>query len=189
MKKKKTFIVDIPEVTAQELYQKTGNKLGEGKLLYNIDWYENEPFFTTEKSRAGHYEIEVELLEESRNKTHVEQDELLRKNKAIRFNFAEVLYIAIEYYKQTGNYWLPNGYYWTCSLSSDGGLVVFGACAAVGANVDDWLPRVSGVHLGVVLSRSVEVTGESVDSVSPTSWLDLEKRVTRLEKLFNPNLL
>jgi hypothetical protein len=28
-----------------------------------------------------------------------------------------------------------------------------------------------------------------VDSVSPTSWLDLEKRVTRLEKLFNPNLL
>ena len=49
----KTIIVNFPSITAEEIYKKSKNKVGRDKLLYNINWYKNEDFFTKEKTRKG----------------------------------------------------------------------------------------------------------------------------------------
>ncbi|MCX6713701.1 MAG: hypothetical protein NTV48_01180 [Candidatus Vogelbacteria bacterium] len=43
--------------TAQGLHDRLGNKLGEGKLLYKVDWYGGDPIYTEEKSAVAHWRV------------------------------------------------------------------------------------------------------------------------------------
>ncbi len=55
------MLVNFPKKTAKEIYEECGKKLGKGKLLYDIDWYKNEDFFTKEKCRESTREIITDL--------------------------------------------------------------------------------------------------------------------------------
>lgn len=142
----------IPKITMKEIYEQSGNKTSQSTpLLYNIDWYKNEVFFTTETSREGWYEVSKELMPESRDKTWEEQEKILKGG--IRLNAAEILYVLYAYEKEFKTK-LLNGfnYHWTGSRSSRGDLVDVGGFGEDGARVGDDDPSGRRGSLGVCLA-------------------------------------
>lgn len=146
--------VNFPNKTAKEIMDECGNKLGNGKLLYNTNWYENEDFFTKEKCRPGVRYVSKDLIGKGKNWN--ECSALLKdgEREIEMLNFAEALYFVQEYYKQTNSYPWAGDWSWTSSRSSDGRLVGLGLCDAVGVGVDCFDPRSSDSYLGVCFSRS-----------------------------------
>lgn len=145
-----TKTITFPSITTQEIYEKSKNKVGEDKLLYNIDWYKKENFFTKEKTRKGKREVTFEL--QHLGKSWSECDKLKGNNDFL--NFAEVVYLVWKYpeFREM----LERNYTWTSSRASDGGLVHFGYSDADGAYVDRWSPDIVYGSLGVAFSRSPE---------------------------------
>lgn len=147
--------VNFPNKTAKEIMDECGNKLGNGKLLYNTNWYENEDFFTKEKCRPGVRYVSKDLIGKGKNWN--ECSALLKdgEREIEMLNFAEALYFVQEYYKQTNSYPWAGDWSWTSSRSSLGRLVCLGGCDAGGVYVvyDD--PGHSGSCLGVCFSKAV----------------------------------
>ena len=177
IKQKNTIIVDFPEMTAEQIYEESGNKAGKNKLFYNTSWYKNEDFFTKEKTRKGKREIILELqyVDESWN----ECDRL--RGDLEMLNFAEVMYLL---WKKKEMRVLLNSsnnicYTWASSRSTDGYLVYLGSFDSEGVYGNGWRPDYRHGYLGVSLSRSVETL---VSSDSPFD--SLEKRVRALETKF-----
>lgn len=139
--------VNFPNKTAKEIMDECGNKLGNGKLLYNTNWYENEDFFTKEKCRPGVRYVSKDLI--GKGKDWNECAALLKDEM---LNFAEALYFVQEYYKQTNSYPWNSDWSWTSSRSSRGSLVDLGECDAGGVGVGNFVPRRSYSGLGVSYS-------------------------------------
>lgn len=148
-------LIYIPAISAKEVYEKTGNKLLDGKLLYDIDWYKDEVFFS-EKAKAGWYIVGKELIPETRNKTYAEQDEILTRLGSGRLSVAEICYFVWAYSSTEKRVLSDWEYHWSSSRSSGGNLVSFGRADAEGAYLAGWEPDDASVNLGVVLSRSLD---------------------------------
>ena len=166
----KTITVKFPSITAQEIYKKSKNKVGDDKLLWNIDWYKDEDFFTKEETRKGKREIVLEIQHLGRSWNECNS----LKGSSEMLNFAEVTYLAWKYpeFRKLLEY----KYTWTSSRASDGRLVDFGSSDADGAYVHGWTPGSVNGYLGVAFSRSLD----SLNSESGN--FDLENRVKNLEK-------
>src|SRR3990167_7377330 len=143
------YEVDFPEMTAKEIYEQSDNKLGNGKLLYDIDRYKNEDFFLKEKTRPGKRLVLKNVI--GVGKDWNECQALVKEKGGEMLNFAEVLYVIWKY---PG--FLENMYTWTSSRSSVGFLVNVGEADAGGASVDGWEPDLSDSDLGVVFLRSLD---------------------------------
>ena len=64
--------------TMRQLYNVFGNKLGKGKLLYNIDWYREDLFYTSEKSPDWHWRLtSKEVIPNSTKQDYLQQTRLL----------------------------------------------------------------------------------------------------------------
>ncbi len=138
-KTEKTF----PSLTAKEIIEQCNNTVDGGKVLYDIDWYEDENFYTKEKCRPISMEFtELKHIGKSWNKCN----ELGKM-----FNFAEVVYL-LEHNKNFREM-LKENYIWTSSRASDGGLVRVGRFGAGGARVVRRAPDYSDGRLGVAFNK------------------------------------
>ncbi len=65
-------------LTMKSMNEKVGGKAADGnKLLWKIDWYKDEPFFTNESVSSGWKLVSKEIIPETKNKNYLEQTEIL----------------------------------------------------------------------------------------------------------------
>lgn len=164
---KKAFGIDItsksPNVTLKEnehlIYQlplsmkEMREKYQLGKLLYDVDWYKDEPFYT-EKLEEG-WVIITDIVAGSKGKNWDAQEELKPKDYT-RTSPAQILYHLALKYAETGEYsqW---EYEWSGDRSSGGSLVRVGNFDGDGASVSYDQPGRAYVYLGVSFSRSLNI--------------------------------
>jgi len=146
----RTIIVDFPEKTMKEICEETGNKAGSGKLLYDTAWYENEDFFTKEKTRKGKRIVSLELKHLGKSWNEIVamgmENEMLTP--------AEVTYLLayVPEYREVLKGWK---YTWTSGRASDGSFVVVGLFDSDGAIVLSNRPDDSSSFIGVSFSKIV----------------------------------
>lgn len=148
---KKEDYITFPEKTAKEIIEECSNKVGDGKLIHNTEWYKNEDFLNKEKCRPRTIKIPTEI--EHMGKSWDEVNKL-----GELFNFAEIVYMLREsdsfrkllaYPNENKAWWT-----WTNSRDSDGDLLYVGIFGSNGSSVNSWRPRDSDSYLGVCFSRS-----------------------------------
>ena len=162
--------ITFPNKTAKQLYEECGNKLGKGKLLYDIDWYKNEDFFTKEKCRKGTREIITDLTP-TLCKTWGECSHLGQM-----LNFAELLWCVIKIPGFLKEY----KYSWTSSLTSDGGFVDAGDFGDDGGSVNGLGPGYSASNLACPFS-AVALKSSSIDTSTSDEASSLGARIKLLE--------
>lgn len=64
-------------LTMERIHELAKNGISD-KLLYDIDWYKNEPFFKEEKIQARWVRVTKECINNSLNKDYIEQTRILR---------------------------------------------------------------------------------------------------------------
>lgn len=170
--------ITFPNKTAKQIIKECNNKLGSGNLLYSIDWYKKEAFYTKEKCHPRTIEVSDEI--EHYGKDLNECKELVGEDSML--NFAEYVWFIKCYFEKTGKYpeqseWK---YSWTSSRSSDGRLVGIGGCAAYGVLVGGFGPGRSDSRLGVRFFRSDVISGAKSGQPEAESET-LESRVKSLE--------
>lgn len=143
------IIVDFPAKTMKETCEETGNKAGDGKLLYDVSWYANEEFYTTEKCRAGKRIVSLELAH--KGKSWNECKSLLKDGDEM-LSPAEVVYLLayVPEYREVLKGW---NYTWTSGRGSGGSLVFVGAFDGLGAVVFSRSAGYSRDSLGLSFSR------------------------------------
>lgn len=147
---KNTYRLNFPTMTAKEIITKCDNKGKGGKILYNT-WMFNEDFYKKEKTREGWKTIDLDLI--GKGKTFDECKELAEKSGGEMLNFAEFIYLIVEYEKETGKRLFENEYTWTSSRASGGTLAISGGFGSVGVYSSRWGPRGSASFMGVCVSR------------------------------------
>ena len=147
--------ITFPNKTAKQLYEECGNKLGKGKLLYNIDWYKNEDFFTKEKCRKGTREIITDLTP-TLGKTWDECSHLGQM-----LNFAELLWCVIK----IPDFLKEFKHSWTSSRASYGDFVVAGDFDDDGGFVSWRGPRDSRSDVGCAFS-AVALKSSTIDTLT-----------------------
>lgn len=136
----------------------------QGKLLYQVEWYANESFYTTDSPKDMHWQfVTREVAPETKGKNHsIQTEELKKAAKAVHLDPAktrrrapvETLFDSFVSLRAKGQYILETaGYDWSDVSSSVGHFVGVGLCGAEGAGVAGWLPEGSGGSLGASLSR------------------------------------
>lgn len=144
------ILVDFPAKTMKEIYKETGNKAGNGKLLYSIDWYQNEDFFTKDKCRAGKRIVSLDLKHLGKSWDEIVamgmQEEMLSS--------AEVTYLLayVPEYREVLKNWK---YTWTSRHDSGGHLVRVGEFDGEGASVRRYTPDDRDDDIGVLLTKKV----------------------------------
>jgi len=68
---------DGKPLTVKSLCAQFENKLGDGKLLYNTDWYEEEVFFTTDSPRPGWALVSRDIIPGSAGVNYILQTQAL----------------------------------------------------------------------------------------------------------------
>lgn len=166
--------ITFPDKTAKQIVKDCGNKLGNGKLLYDTDWYENEPFYTKEKCRPRTVEVSIGNYGDS----FIDCDETL---KGSMLSFAELLYVMTQ-----GG--LPElkgfKYSWTSSRASDGDFVLAGVFVADGGYVGGHGPGGSDSYLGCAFSVE-KIEPSKIESLNGDKAASLEARVSELERKMN----
>lgn len=147
----------FPSITAKEIRTQSENKISKGTPLLYADagdaWYENEPFFTTEKTRPGFKTIDLDLIGKGKNWNDCEA--LIKEKGGEMLNFTETLYLVWQYEKQTGRRLLENEYVWTASQTADRvRFASFGLFDDRGARVSCFFPRLEWDEPGVLFSCS-----------------------------------
>lgn len=143
--------VTFPAKTAREIVDECGNKVGEGKLVWDTEWYADEGFYTKEKCRPGTRLVSVEPMH--KGKTNAECAELLKTEGAEMMNLAEALWFLKTLREKAGEY-PAHWYTWTSSRSSDGRLVYVGNFDSRGVYVYRWPPDSRDSSLGACSSRT-----------------------------------
>lgn len=145
------ILVDFAAKTMKEIYEDTGNKAGDGKLLYDVSWYANEEFYTTEKCRAGKRIVSLDLAH--KGKSWNECKGLLKDGEEM-LSPAEVVYLLayVPEYREVLKGW---NYTWTSGRVSDGNLVYVGEFGGEGALVSRDSAGPSDDDLGLSTSRKV----------------------------------
>lgn len=149
--------ITFPNLTAEEIVKKYHNKLGSGKLLYNTDWYKDEPFYTKEKCREGTREI-ITDLKPTFGKTWDECDKM-----GEMLNFAELLWCVV---KIPG--FLKDEYSWTKSCTSGGEFVDAGSFDVDGGDVHGLGPGASSSDIGCAFSAG-KLGTSNIDTLSSDS--------------------
>lgn len=116
----KTIKINFPGLSQLEV--RTQNK----DLFYSPTggWYEDEDF-AKEKIPAGEWEVSLEIVPNSVNKTWNEQQELLEKGNEIP-PVAVLLYAMAQHFKETGERAFEEVWVRTSSCGSDGNRVNVG---------------------------------------------------------------
>jgi len=152
--------ITFPSLTAKQIVKKYNNKLGKDNLLYDIDWYENEDFYTKEKCRKGTQEIITDLTL-TFGKTWDGCNKMTNGTPIKMLNFAELLWCVIK----IPNF-LKNEYSWTSSHTSSGGFLVFaGSFGDVGGGVVRNGPSYSSSNVGCAFS-AVALKSSSIDTLN-----------------------
>lgn len=143
------ILVDFPAKTMKEIYEETGNKAGDGKLLYDVSWYANEEFYTTEKCRAGKRIMSLELAHKGKSWNKCKG---LLKDGDDMLSPAEVVYLLayVPEYRDVLKGW---NYTWTSRRGSGGHLVCVGSADGGGAYVRSDSADASDDDLGLSFSR------------------------------------
>lgn len=68
---------DGRQVTMKRIHAELGNRLGDGKLLKDIDWYKKEAFFTDDVPTLGWRLVSREVIPASASADYVEQTQAL----------------------------------------------------------------------------------------------------------------
>ena len=131
----------FPNKTAKEIVDECNNTLNGHKLLWNIDWYKNEDFYTKEKCREGSREI-ITDMSDTLGKTWNECDKM-----GDMLTFAELLWCVIQIPD-----FLKNNYSWTSSRASVGEFVLAGYFGDGGGVVGGSGPGRSGSIIGCTFS-------------------------------------
>lgn len=147
---KNTYRLNFPTMTAKEIITKCNNKGKGGKMLYST-WLLDEDFYKKETTREGWKTIDLDLI--GKEKTFDECKELAEKSGGEMLNFAEFIYLIVEYEKETGKRLFENEYTWTSSRASDGFLAISGHFGSGGVRSASWRPGRSASYVGVCLSR------------------------------------
>ena len=145
--------ITFPNKTAEEIVNECHNKVRGSKLLWNIDWYKNENFYTKEKCRLGTREVNTDLTD-TLGKTWNEC-----KEKGDMLNFAELLWVIIQCPD-----FLNNNCSWTSSRTSGGFFVYAGDFGDDGGNVHSLRPRYSHSTLGCAFS-AVKLCDSSIETL------------------------
>lgn len=167
--------ITFPNLTAKQIVEKYDNKLGKGKLLYDIDWYKDEDFFTKEKCRKGTREI-ITDLSKTKGKTWDECSHLGQM-----LNFAELLWCVIKIPDFLRGY----EYSWTSSRASGGGLVGAGDFDGDGGAVGGRGPGRSRSDIGCAFSADDTLKSSTINTLTSdeaSSLGALENRVTAVER-------
>lgn len=148
-----TITVEFPQLTAKEMIEQCGNKIGNDKVLYSYPdgWYSDEAFYTSEKPRKGTITVTLELLH--KGKSWNECNDIAQKEGITMLNFPEIVYLLINspaFRKMLEGL----NYTWSSSRSARGYLVHIGKCGVGGVLVGGWHPRRSDSGLGVCFSHS-----------------------------------
>lgn len=76
----------------------------DNNLLYSIDWYKKEKFFTETKTRGGAYLVSLAGLPSSNNKNYLQQTKILadwvKANSSLSVNPAKVEQYAEDFYSK-----------------------------------------------------------------------------------------
>lgn len=174
----KTIKINFPGLSLLEV--RAQNK----DLFYSPtgEWYEDEDF-AKEKIPAGEWEVSLEIVLNSVNKTWNEQQELLEKGDEIP-PVAVLLYAMAQHFKETGERAFEEVWVRTSSCHSDGNHVF------VGFHVDGrlfvhsvyWGARRFS-HVGVARARKLEPgTLENLGAFEGSD-LTLESLTARVETL------
>jgi hypothetical protein len=83
----------------QEILQPAFDATGNGKVLFPLDWYKNEDFFTQDRPRLGWALVAKKPVDTSKSKNFLEQSEILAdylkavayRNTNVPSNFAEAI--------------------------------------------------------------------------------------------------
>lgn len=122
-------------------------------LFYTQGWYENESF--AKEKFSGTWEVDLEPVKDSFDKTWQEQQECVIKGTGIPP--AAVLAAAIcEHFKETGTRAFERVHVRTSSVDSSGNRVVLGKFDAKGLFVYDFWDSGRSSSLGLASSRKVE---------------------------------
>jgi hypothetical protein len=140
----------------------------QGKLLYNVDWYEAKKFYTTDTMQFQWVLSTNEVVPTTLDKNHENQTGELKKfAKSVSLDFdakqsrskpIETLYRFFVMLRNTSRRVLENTYDWSATKSSDGDLVDVGRCGARGSFVDGDHPAGSLGWLGSSFSRRSGLT-------------------------------
>lgn len=68
---------DGKPLTTRALHDQFGNKLGDGKPLYKIDWYKEEPFYTTDTPRFGWALVSRDIIPGSAGVNYIGQTQAI----------------------------------------------------------------------------------------------------------------
>lgn len=119
--------------------------------FYYQSWYEKESF--ANEKITGTWDVSLEPVKDSFNKTWDEQQKLLKDGDEVP-PVAVLMYAMCKHFKETGERAFENVYVRTSSRTADGYLVDVGDFDAEGADVNGNEPGHSDDDLGVSFSRS-----------------------------------
>lgn len=143
----KTTTINFPGLSLNEV--RGQNK----ELFYDQSWYSDETF-ANEKIPAGNWEVSLEPVPGSTNKTWNEQIGMLGKDMEVP-PAAVLAYALVEHFKQTGERCLESMRLRTSSLVSDGDHVHVGVFGGAGLFVNDHWDDSRYDNLGLASSRRV----------------------------------
>ena len=71
------FLILHTPITMQQLHDQSDNKLGRGKLFYDVDWYPQEPFYTSESTGLEWLLVSRDLIPGSTGRNYLEQTQVI----------------------------------------------------------------------------------------------------------------
>lgn len=71
------FLALHAPITMKAMHDQFGNKLGDGKLLYKVDWYPQEPFYTADTTRLEWKLVGCGLIPDSTGLNYVGETQVL----------------------------------------------------------------------------------------------------------------
>jgi|CXWL01.1.fsa_nt_gi hypothetical protein len=127
-------------------------------------WYDNENF--AKEKITGTWDVSLEPVENSFNKTWDEQQKLLSKGDEVP-PVAVLMWAVIKHHQDTGEYAFGDCYVRTSSRESDGVLVHVGDFDVAGALVSFDGPGPRSGDLGVSFSRRLDTEPMNPESCIP----------------------
>lgn len=170
----KTITIDFPGLSLLEIYKDNKDIWHPGN-----DWFKDGNF-SKEKVPAGKWEVSLEPVENSTDKTWAEQQSLIPPKGYVP-PAAVLVYAICEYYKQKDKHALSDLWLRTSSLDADGYHVYVGVRSECVNVYSSWDSRRDS-YLGLASAWKVDA-GDPDDSTLLDSS-ELELRIEKLERFY-----
>lgn len=174
----KTITIDFPGGSLFDIHEQYKGVNG----FYFQSWYETEAF-ALEKIPAGKWEVRLEPMPDSFNKTWEEQQKTLPDLIYEVPPVAVLAFAIMEHWRNTGERAFESCYVRTSSLDSGGYRVLVGDFGAGGLDVDDCWGDDRDSRLGVSAAR--KFGPRNLEALEPSEALTLESLSARIEKIEN----